>query len=349
MEIKKIAFTGGPCAGKTRVIEKISKILKKDGYYVINVEETAAQIIGTEIVPYNDREHTLRFQEYVYRLQSMKEQIAEEYAEGLVRSNLDLTKDKKGIIIIYDRGIMDNRAYISQEDYENLLNRHDCNEIKTIDKYDLVINLISLATTNPELYVLDGIRYEDVDVAAKRDEITSAAWLLHRNLKVIKPTKVFDEKVDIVLELIYKFLENKEKEGLDRFVLDKGEIDLSRYNSDNSRKIKINYVACYDTDKAFVLSKRQYNGKISYIKDEIDPESYKILGSKPISHDEYVEQLLLTPIQTVKEKTILSVIYNGVHFNLVETESGLLTLEVDKNNVEEIPNDIKRLIKRKIG
>ena len=26
--------------------------------------------------------------------------------------------------------------------YENLLNRHDCNEIKTIDKYDLVINLI---------------------------------------------------------------------------------------------------------------------------------------------------------------------------------------------------------------
>lgn len=348
MEVKKIVFTGGPCAGKTTVIKKVSKVLKDEGYYVINVEETAEQLIRNMILPHTDREHTLRFQDYVYRFQRVKEKIAEEYAEGLVRSNLDLIKEKKGIIIIYDRGIMDNRAYLSHEDYNNLLTRHECNEIGCIDKYDLVINLVSLATTNPELYVLDGVRYENAEEAAKKDEVTSAAWLLHRNIKVIKPTKDIDEKINIVLGCIHDLLENKEKEGLEKFLLDKDSIDLSKYNSDNSRKIKINYVNCYDTNKSFVLSKRQYNGNISYVEDDFDLKSYRSLGSKAISYNEYLEVLALNHIQTSMAKSILSVICNGTNFNLVEMQNGSLILELEGKNIEEIPSEIKKYIKRKI-
>lgn len=350
MEIKKIVFTGGPCAGKTTIINEVSKTLKDDGYYVINVEETATQFIGAMIMPHADREHTLKFQDYVYRLQSVKEKIAEEYAEGLAKSNLDLIKDKKGIVIIYDRGIMDNRAYLPHEDYNVLLERHNCNEISTMDKYDLVIDLVSLATTNPELYVLDGIRYETVKQAAKLDQATSSAWLLHRNLKVIKPTEKVEEKIQIVLKNIYNLLENKKKEDIESFVLDRKHIDLSKYNNENSRKIKINYVTCYDNDdRKFVLLKRQYNGKVSFVRDDVPSVFYRNSSSKPISYEEYIEALSLSKIHISEEKEVLSIIYSGIKFDLIETEKGLLILETDSKSMEQVPEDIKRYIKRKIS
>ena len=71
---------------------------------------------------------------------------------------------------------------------------------KLLYSYDLAINLISLATTNPELYQLDGIRYESVEKAAERDKITSSAWLLHPNLKMIKPQNTIEEKMEIEIE-----------------------------------------------------------------------------------------------------------------------------------------------------
>lgn len=349
MEIKKIVFTGGPCAGKTTIINEVSKTLRDEGYYVINVEETASQFIRTMIMPHENREHTLRFQDYIYRFQSVKEKIAEEYAEGLLKSNLDLTKDKKGIVIIYDRGIMDNRAYLPHEDYNNLLERHKCNEISSIDKYDMVIDLISLATTNPKLYVLDGIRYETVEQATKLDQITSSAWLLHRNLKVIKPTEKVEEKLKVVLEHIHNLLENKKEEKVESFVLDKKYIDLSKYNNDNSRKIKINYVICYDDDREFILLKRQYNGKVSFIRNDVFNLSNRGDTSKPISYEEYIEALSLSRIHIPEEKEVLSVIYNGIKFDLIETEKGLLILEADSKSMEQVPEDIKRYVMKKIS
>ena len=41
MDIVKIVFTGGPCAGKTSIIKKIKKYLKEKNYEVIVVPETA--------------------------------------------------------------------------------------------------------------------------------------------------------------------------------------------------------------------------------------------------------------------------------------------------------------------
>lgn len=347
MEINKIVFTGGPCAGKTTIINEVTKILKNDGYFVINVSETATELISGSILPNDQREHTLKFQDYVYRLQSAKEKIAEEYAKHLSNSNLELIKDKKGIIIIYDRAIMDNRAYLPHEDYNNLLKKHNCNEISIIDKYDLVIDLVSLATSKPELYSLDGVRYESPEEAAKKDELTSGAWLLHRNLHLIMPTEELEEKIQIVLKKIYNLLNKKEEEQFSTFYLDKKDIDFSIYDEDNSRKIYIKQYRCNEgKNKILILSKRQYNGDISYVKD-----SYSIyegtFKSEQITESKYLETISLCPTYSIGEKEVLSVIFNGNHYNLVENNIGAFMLEADVNRLEETPNDIQAYLLKK--
>ena len=214
MDIFKIAFTGGPCALKTTTINKVKEKLNEDGYYVIVVPETAAELIKAGILPNSDKKHTSRFQELVLEKQLNKEMLSLEYAKLLKDNNTDLIKDKKGIVILYDRSIMDNRAYLSYEDYNNLLNKYGINELSNLNKFDLVLDLISTATLKPELYALDGVRYETVEEAAHRDMLTSSAWLLHKNLKVVKPTEKEEDKINIVLNHIYDLLKDKQSNNL---------------------------------------------------------------------------------------------------------------------------------------
>ena len=49
MSVKRIVFTGGPCAGKTTLIEKTEEYLKEKGYKVIVVQETATQLLKSGI------------------------------------------------------------------------------------------------------------------------------------------------------------------------------------------------------------------------------------------------------------------------------------------------------------
>ena len=65
MNIYKIVFTGGPCAGKTEVINFVKDKLTSDGYHVVIVKETAAELITSGIIPNDDRNHTLMFQNLV--------------------------------------------------------------------------------------------------------------------------------------------------------------------------------------------------------------------------------------------------------------------------------------------
>ena len=103
MQIHKIVLTGGPCSGKTKVINALKEKLLENGYKVIIVPETAAQLIGSNILP-NDKDykHTLMFQDLVLRTQKQKEAGALEYANYIKKTN--------DIIIIYDRAILDGMA-----------------------------------------------------------------------------------------------------------------------------------------------------------------------------------------------------------------------------------------------
>lgn len=212
-KITKIVLTGGPCAGKTTIFNVIADDLRKKGYYVISINETATELINSKILPSSDKDHILMFQSMVLQHQYTKESIAEEYAKEMAKNN--------EVIILYDRGIMDNRAYLeSQEDFESILERNKLDELEILNSYDLVIDLLSTASYKKDSYELNGVRSESVYEAEVIDKKTSMAWMHHKNLEIIKPTETIDEKIAEVLNIIDKYLNNKLYKSKDLFKLE---------------------------------------------------------------------------------------------------------------------------------
>lgn len=111
----KIVLTGGPCARKTTALSKIEEDLTEKGYYVFIVSESATELIKGGIKPFGDCPIDIyEFQKYILEYQLCKEKVYEKAAAAL--------PEEKKCVIIYDRGIMDNQAYIGKELFKKLLN-----------------------------------------------------------------------------------------------------------------------------------------------------------------------------------------------------------------------------------
>ena len=194
MEIIKIVLTGGPCAGKTTALNSIKEYLREQNIPVFTVPETATELILNYIMPL-DEKTAYEFQRLVLKKQLSKEQITEEYIR-----NIKKPVDK--CVIIYDRGIIDNKAYLNdKDDFTKLLNEQGLTEIEVLDSYNLVLNLLSVASCKPEAYnFLNEARMENVSYAVKLDEKTSEAWAHHRNLKIINSSVSLKEETEIIVE-----------------------------------------------------------------------------------------------------------------------------------------------------
>ena len=350
MKIYKIVLTGGPCAGKTTIFNYVLEKLKNEGYYVISVPETARECIFNGIIPNKDINHTLMFQDVILNTQKNKEENAEKYANSII-NNSEIINGKKGIIILYDRGIMDNRAYLSLENYEKLLRKYNYKEINLLDKFDLVIDLISTATMNKDLYVMDNERKESVEDAEHEDLLTSNGWILHHNLRVVKPTENLLDKAEIVLNYIYDLLLDNQKRKMVSLPIDKNMSDLSVYNDDNSKRIKItNIYLTKNQEFNYVVSKREYKGNISLVSklEKISNNITFIKDNRQISYEKFVEEIDLYGINDIRKHNVLSFIDNGNFYNLIENEENLF-LETNPRNA--IPNNLvlkeksKKLVK----
>lgn len=305
MNIYKIALTGGPCAGKTSVLKGIKELLEQDGYHVITVPETATYLIANGTPPLPNEEHGRKFQDLVLKAQITKEKIAIDYCTNTLETQKDFFKGKKGIVIICDRGIMDNRAYLSQVDYDNMLYRHNLNELELLYSYDLAINLVSLATTNKEMYALDGIRYETVEMAALRDEITSSSWLLHPNLHMIKPTDNIDDKINLVHNIILMNLNNIKIEDKITITDKPNNITLNQNNSKTCTK-----TTYYIKNTTNILT------KINYAKHEL-----YLFNNEIITKEEYLSLLNLDLLELIQEETIINYIQDGNRYQTIKTNN----------------------------
>lgn len=264
MDIYKIVLTGGPSGGKTTILKNIANKLRKEGYNVFIVPETARTFLegGINANP-KDREYTLKFQNFILKEQLAREEYTEEFAK--------MINNSQKTIIIYDRAIMDNRAYLeSQEDFEFLLRQYNLSEKDVINRYDLVIHLVSLATTDKNAYIKDDERTESPDEAKERDEKTGKAWLLHRNMKIIMPTRTIEEKEEITMSHISDFLEHKQEIDEHSFPLtqESEQFLLQGINKDNSKTVNITeYILSIGSIKSreHHLMEIEHNGEITYV------------------------------------------------------------------------------------
>ena len=199
--IVRIVLTGGPAAGKTTLISRILNEFKpENGWRVITIPETATELIsGFGIRPFGGCMSMLAFQDFVIADQLHKEQLALKAAEVV---------DEENVLIIYDRAVMDDKAYITDAEFADVLARFDgLTEADILAGYDAVIHLVTCAKGAEFAYNLgNAARTETIEHAREMDERTLRAWSGHPNLRVIDNSVNFDDKMRRAIREIYRIL-----------------------------------------------------------------------------------------------------------------------------------------------
>ena len=196
--ITKIVLTGGPAAGKTTLVSRVLKEFKQeDGWRVITIPETATELIsGFGIKPFDNCMSMMQFQDFVVADQIHKEKLALDAAQLVPEDN---------ILILYDRALMDDKAYVSDEEFAQVIARFDGRtEERVLANYDMVLHLITCAKGAEFAYDLgNNARTESIEFAREMDDRTLRAWSAHPNLRIIDNDANFNNKIERALREIY--------------------------------------------------------------------------------------------------------------------------------------------------
>jgi|GEM_PF-31222 len=205
--ITKIVITGGPCGGKSTGLQKINDHFSNLGYTVVFINETATELIENGIAPWKGK--NTAFQKAILKLQVYKEQIYHEWAKHL-------KADK--ILIVCDRGALDNKAYLPEEEFISILASLQANEIELRDQYDAVFHLVTAANGAAEYYTTanNTARTESCAEAVVLDNKVISAWTGHPHFRVIDNSTDFDKKIRRLISEIAAFLGEPEPFEIER-------------------------------------------------------------------------------------------------------------------------------------
>ena len=187
MEITKIVITGGPCAGKTTGMSWIQNAFTQKGYTVLFVPETATELITGGVAPWTCGTNA-DYQKLQMRLQMEKEKVFEAAAGTMAAEK---------VLIVCDRGALDNKAYMNPDEFEYVLNETGTNEIELRDNYSAVFHLVTAAKGAEEFYTTanNQARKESTSEAAALDDKLISAWTGHPHLRVIDNSTDFEGKM----------------------------------------------------------------------------------------------------------------------------------------------------------
>lgn len=187
----KIVITGGPCAGKTTLIGMLGPELVRRGKTVHVLEECATEILAQGLTP-DTCGSVLAFQRHVFDRQLKKEEALESLSDD--------------VIVLLDRGLMDNAGYLPDEDLDMLLEERGMTREDAYARYDAVIHLVTAAIGAEEYFshATNEHRLEGVDEAVRVDKALLRGWSGHPNLQVIDNQGTFDDKLDRAVKAVLK-------------------------------------------------------------------------------------------------------------------------------------------------
>ena len=201
-EIKKIVLTGGPCAGKTTALVKITEYFSGFGYKVFNVPEVPT-IYSTAGWNYLTPNRDLYYQgeRAILETQLAPEDSFMRLAEVC----------QKPVLIVCDRGTMDISAYIKPDEWREITAMAGTNPNELLERYDAVLHLVSAADGAEQYYTTatNATRYEQANeeglrLARELDKKVINAWTGHPHLRVINNHDDFEAKLNRVLTEISK-------------------------------------------------------------------------------------------------------------------------------------------------
>ncbi|KAH7479653.1 hypothetical protein PRIC1_008807 [Phytophthora ramorum] len=192
--IYKFVLTGGPCAGKTTSLDRLSTFFRDRGFrvYVVPEASTLLQTGGAFFLDLKEKD-ILNFQWQILNLQI-----------SLEDSFYSLAQDSgKPCVILCDRGVMDGSAYMTPEQWEELKLEHDLDTVTLRDtRYIAIFHLVTAAHGAEKFYSLEnnGIRIESIDQARAIDKRTCLAWIGHPKLYVFDNSTTFEGKMQRLVD-----------------------------------------------------------------------------------------------------------------------------------------------------
>lgn len=308
-QIKKIVVTGGPCAGKTTGICKIPGVVETLGWRTVLIPEAATETILAGVTPVDMKSSF--FQAGILMNQMAKEKIFNYYAEQF---------EAEKVLLICDRGMMDNMAYCSESEFDFAMRKAKINKITARDSYDAVFHLVTAADGAEEFYTLsnNAARKETAEEARMLDMKTRNCWLGHPHLRVIDNSRdTFDDKIKWLIEEICSFLGESIPQEIERSFL------IKKPSEEVLKELNAVPVSIYQTylksDNGVERRVRQRgeNGKFLYFYTEKTGSSKleRIEKERRISEKEYLN--LLTQADTSLKsiyKTRYCFVWNSAYY-----------------------------------
>lgn len=350
-KITKIVLTGGPCAGKTTAMNWIQNFFQKQGYKVLFVPETATELITGGLTPWETKTNS-DFESILFDLQMEKEKLFEEGAKKLPNEK---------ILIVCDRGLLDNKAYMPKKDFDYLLKTKKLSEVKLRDSYDAVFHLVTAAKGAKKYYNLDNAaRTETIEEAAKLDDSLIASWTGHPHFRIIDNSTDFETKMKRLLKEISNVLGEPEPYEIERkFLIEKPDLEYLD-NLPMCEKVQIvqTYLKSSD-DEEIRIRQRGSDGVFTYSKTrKININNLKrIEVEERLTQEEYINELLNADPergQIIKTRYCLS--YNNQYFEIdiypFFKDKAICEIELDSENqkvdippfievIEEVTDNLK--------
>lgn len=288
--ITKIVLTGGPAAGKTTLISRILKEFKReDGWRVITIPETATELIsGFGIKPFDDCVTMEQFQYFVIADQLHKEKLALKAAQ---------TVPEERILIIYDRAVMDDKAYITDEQFSETLSHFGKTEQDILASYDAVLHLVTCANGAEFAYNYgNAARYESVEVAREKDEMTLRAWSAHPRLFVVDNSENFEEKLNRAIACIYRIIGQEAPEAEKRkYLIETPDIGVltGKYEAQAAEMMQTYLVPVSPKAERRVRQQRNGDGYMYFYTEKRRGDDGRVwVTERPIGEKQYVSLLM---------------------------------------------------------
>ena len=341
-EVVKVVVTGGPCAGKSTAMSWIQNAFTERGWRVLFVPETATELITGGVTPWTCREN-LDFQKCQMKLQLAKEAVFREATAAM---------DAEKVLIVCDRGMLDNKAYMTEAEFSRLCAELHISEDALRDRYDAVFHLVTAAKGAEEAYTFanNAARYETVEQAVALDDRIIAAWTGHPHLRVIDNTTAFEEKLERLLHEILTFLGEPKPLGIEhRFLIEYPDVAWLE-SLPNCRRVEISETYLLSGPNEEVrIRQRGADGHFFYyetVNKPVDGSNRGELEHK-LTQKEYLKRLAdADPARRPIHKTRYCLVYRGQYFEIdlfpFWPDRVLLEVELsDENASVDLPQPLK--------
>lgn len=314
MEIHKIVLTGGPCAGKTTARSWIQNSFERLGYRVLFIPEAYTELDCGGISSGAFR-CNLDFQLPQFWLQLENEKVYERSARLM---------DTDKVLIVCDRGTIDNKPYMTEDEFDQILRQLGMTEEEMRNSYDAVFHMVTAANGAAEFYTLSNnqARTESPQEAIVLDDRLIEAWKGHPYLRIIDNSgSSFEEKLQQLLCEIRIFLGEPLSHSFRRRCLISMPDVAALEKLPNCRRVDISqtFLKC-PAGKELRISRRRLDGICTlYNSSEktLSSSGHFIETEQRLTRDEYLEMLShADPALRTIQKSRYYLSENSVYFEI---------------------------------